>query len=52
MLDFAAGGGLAAIACALAGAAAVEAAEIDPLAAEAIRLNAGLNGVSVAVAAR
>ena len=32
VLDFAAGCGLAAIACALAGAASVEAAEIDPLA--------------------
>ena len=30
VLDFAAGGGIAAIACALAGAALVEAAEIDP----------------------
>ncbi len=30
VLDFAAGGGLAAIACAMAGAACVEAAEIDP----------------------
>ena len=52
VLDFAAGGGLAAIACALAGAAVVEAAEIDPLAAAAIRLNAALNGVEVEVAAR
>ena len=33
VLDFAAGGGIAAIACALAGAASVEAAEIDPMAA-------------------
>ncbi len=31
----------------MAGAASVEAAEIDPLAIAAIRLNAGLNGVSV-----
>jgi len=52
VLDFAAGGGLAAIACALAGAASVEAAEIDPLAAAAIRLNARANGVALdAVAA-
>ncbi len=50
VLDFAAGGGLAAIACAMAGAAAVEAAEIDGLADAAIRLNAGLNGVGVALA--
>jgi predicted nicotinamide N-methyase len=47
VLDFAAGGGLAAIACALAGAAAVEAVEIDPLAATATRLNARLNGVTI-----
>ena len=47
VLDFAAGGGLAAIACAKAGAASVEAAEIDPMAAAAIRLNAALNGVEV-----
>jgi len=50
VLDFAAGGGLAAIACAMAGAAAVEAAEIDGLADAAIRLNAGLNGVGVGLA--
>ncbi|WP_135467643.1 class I SAM-dependent methyltransferase [Crenalkalicoccus roseus] len=49
VLDFAAGCGLAAIAAARAGAAAVEAAEIDPLACAAIRLNAALNGASVAV---
>ena len=50
VLDFAAGGGLAAIACAMAGAATVEAAEIDPLANVAIRLNAATNGVSVHIA--
>ncbi|WP_342452795.1 class I SAM-dependent methyltransferase [Pararoseomonas indoligenes] len=50
VLDFAAGGGLAAIAAAKAGAAMVEAAEIDPLAHAATRLNAGLNGVVVAEA--
>ena len=49
VLDFAAGCGVAALACAVAGAAAVEAAEVDPLAAAAIRLNAALNGVSVEV---
>ena len=48
VLDFAAGGGIAAIACALAGAASVEAAEIDKLARAAIRLNAAANCVSVA----
>ena len=49
VLDFAAGCGIAAIACARAGAAKVEAAEIDPLAAAAIRLNAAANGAAVAV---
>ena len=47
MLDFAAGNGLAAIACAMAGAASVEAAEIDPMATAATALNAALNGVAV-----
>ena len=50
VLDFAAGGGLAAIAAALSGASLVEAAEIDPLAHAATRLNARLNGVAVAEA--
>ena len=50
VLDFAAGGGLAAIACAMAGAAMVEAAEIDVLADAAIRLNATANRVSVRIA--
>jgi predicted nicotinamide N-methyase len=49
VLDFAAGGGIAAIACALAGAASVDAAEIDPLARAAIALNAAANRVSVAL---
>jgi len=48
VLDFAAGCGLAAIAAARAGATSVEAAEIDPLALAATRLNAALNGVSIA----
>jgi predicted nicotinamide N-methyase len=47
VLDFAAGGGIAAIACAMAGAASVEAAEIDPLALAAIELNAAANNVRV-----
>lgn len=47
VLDFAAGGGLAAIACAMAGAAWAETAEIDRLADAATTLNAGLNGVAV-----
>jgi predicted nicotinamide N-methyase len=49
VLDFAAGGGIAAIACALAGAAHVEAADIDKLARTAIGLNAAANNVSVAL---
>ncbi|MEJ0018251.1 MAG: 50S ribosomal protein L11 methyltransferase [Acetobacteraceae bacterium] len=47
VLDFAAGGGIAAIACAQAGAAFVEAAEIDRMARAAIALNAAANGVDV-----
>lgn len=47
VLDFAAGCGIAAIACAMAGAASVEAAEIDPLARTAIALNGEANGVTV-----
>ena len=48
VLDFAAGCGIAAIAAAKSDAALVEAAEIDPLALAAVRLNAALNGVTVA----
>jgi len=48
VLDFAAGGGIAAIACAIAGAAFVEACEIDTLALAAIGLNAAANDTSVA----
>ena len=51
VLDFAAGCGIASIACSLSGAAAVEAAEIDPLAAAAIILNAAANGAAVQVLA-
>ncbi|MBV9785271.1 MAG: methyltransferase [Acidisphaera sp.] len=47
VLDFAAGCGLAAIACAQAGAVSVEAADTDPLAVAALRLNAASNGVAV-----
>jgi len=49
VLDFAAGGGIAAIACAQAGAI-VEAAEIDPIAIAAIQLNATANHVTIAAA--
>ena len=51
VLDFAAGCGLAALAAARAGAAVVEAAEIDALAIAAIGLNARENGVAVATLA-
>ncbi len=51
VLDFAAGCGIAALACARAGAAAVEASEIDPLARAAIALNAAANGITVTLAA-
>jgi predicted nicotinamide N-methyase len=47
VLDFAAGCGLAALAAARAGAAHVEAAEIDPLASAATRINAVANGLAV-----
>ena len=47
VLDFAAGCGIAAIACRMAGAASVEASEIDPLALAAIELNAEANGTAL-----
>jgi len=47
VLDFASGSGLVAIAAARAGAARVEAADVDAFAAAAIALNAAANGVSV-----
>ncbi|WP_437900785.1 class I SAM-dependent methyltransferase [Sorangium sp. So ce124] len=49
VLDLASGGGVVAIAAALAGAGRVSAADIDPFAAAALRLNAALNGVTVDV---
>jgi predicted nicotinamide N-methyase len=48
VLDFASGSGLVAIAAALAGAAHVEASEIDEFALAAIELNAAANGVAIA----
>ena len=51
VVDIAAGGGIAAIAAARAGARRVVAADIDPLARQAIALNAALNGVEVEIAA-
>ena len=47
VLDFASGSGLVAIAAAMAGAGRVVAADIDPWAGTAIRLNAALNVVNV-----
>lgn len=51
VLDLGAGSGVVAIAAALSGAAEVIAAEIDTNGIAAIGLNAGLNGVTIAVAA-
>ncbi|WP_244368154.1 class I SAM-dependent methyltransferase [Micromonospora echinofusca] len=50
VLDLATGSGLAGIAAALAGAASVTANDIDPYAAAAVALNAGVNGVRVTCA--
>jgi predicted nicotinamide N-methyase len=47
VLDFAAGSGLSAIGAAMAGAARVEAAEIDEYATAAIALNARTNNVAI-----
>jgi predicted nicotinamide N-methyase len=47
VIDIASGSGLVAIAAAKAGAAAVTAYDIDPLAAVAITVNAAANGVAV-----
>ncbi len=49
VLDFGAGCGLASLAAARSGAAAVTAADIDPFARAAIALNAAANGLSVAI---
>lgn len=47
VIDFASGSGLVAIAAQMAGAAEVCAADIDPWAATAVRLNAALNGARI-----
>ena len=47
VIDIASGSGLVAIAAAMAGAAAVTAYDIDPLATDAIEVNAAANGVTV-----
>ncbi|WP_207478034.1 class I SAM-dependent methyltransferase [Arenibaculum pallidiluteum] len=49
VLDFAAGSGMLGIACVLAGAGRVIAAEIDPIAVSAIALNAAINDVTIEV---
>ncbi|MBK9081521.1 MAG: methyltransferase [Rhizobiales bacterium] len=51
VLDFASGSGLVAIAAAKAGAARVEANDIDPFALDAIAVNAAANGVAVEIVA-
>jgi predicted nicotinamide N-methyase len=51
VVDLGAGGGLVAIAAARAGAARVTAAETDPYAVAALRCNAALNEVEVAIVA-
>ncbi|MDH4872056.1 50S ribosomal protein L11 methyltransferase [Pseudomonas sp. BN515] len=51
VLDFGAGSGVAAIAAAKAGAAEVVACDLDPLALEACRANAELNGVVLSYSA-
>jgi predicted nicotinamide N-methyase len=47
VLDVAAGSGVAAIAAAVAGAASVDAVDLDPAAAQAVLRNAAANGVTV-----
>lgn len=49
VLDFAAGSGIVGVAACLAGAGAVDAADIDAFACAACRLNAAANGVAVTV---
>lgn len=51
VLDFGAGSGIAAIAAAKAGAVEVVACDLDPLALEACRANARLNGVDLGYSA-
>ena len=51
VLDFATGSGLVAIAAMQAGAASARACDIDGFCAEAVALNAGVNGVAVAFTA-
>ncbi len=52
VLDFGAGSGLVAIAAVIAGAASVTAADIDPVAAEAMAQNQRINGVNFSIETR
>ena len=52
VLDFGSGSGIVAIAASMAGAVSVLASDIDPVACEAIRINAALNDVTVATTIR
>jgi predicted nicotinamide N-methyase len=52
VLDFGAGSGLVAIAAVIAGAASVSAADIDPVAAEAMAMNQEINKTSFAIETR
>jgi predicted nicotinamide N-methyase len=52
VVDFACGGGVVAIAAAMAGAPRVEAVDVDPFAIAAVRVNAAANGVEVHAEAR
>lgn len=52
ILDFGAGCGVEAVAAMLCGARSVLASDIDPLALEAMRLNAALNGIEVETTSR
>lgn len=47
VLDLATGSGICALAARRAGAASVRAVDVDPVAVEAVRLNAALNGLAV-----
>lgn len=49
ILDFASGSGLVAIAAAMAGAGEVAAVDVDPVAAEAMKLNAAANEVACGI---
>lgn len=52
VVDIGAGSGISSIACGMAGAASVLAADIDPIATAAAALNATINGVAIDVTTR